>query len=74
MTSLLIFTFFLGGTHTILWLPRALKWRKELKRLEAEEEAGRHQERTIDTLVPPEETQGPPDDDPDNSNDKEEVV
>ena len=29
-----IFTFIIGGTHTILWLPRALQWRKELKRME----------------------------------------
>jgi hypothetical protein len=36
MTTLLIFTFILGGTHTILWLPRALQWRKELKRMEEE--------------------------------------
>ena len=34
MTALLIFTFIIGGTHTILWLPRALQWRKELKRME----------------------------------------
>ncbi len=39
MTSLLILTFILGGTHTILWLPRALRWRKELHKLEAEAEA-----------------------------------
>lgn len=30
MTSLLLFTFFLAGLHTILWLPRSLKWRKEI--------------------------------------------
>ena len=36
MTTLLIFTFILGGTHTIMWLPRALQWRKELHRMEAE--------------------------------------
>ena len=38
MTSLLILTFLLGGTHTILWLPRALQWRKELKKMEREAE------------------------------------
>jgi len=38
MTGLLIVTFLVGGTHTILWLPRALRWRKELHRLEKEAE------------------------------------
>ncbi len=32
MTGLLLFTFFLGGIHTLLWLPRSIQWRKELKR------------------------------------------
>ncbi|NOY05355.1 MAG: hypothetical protein GXO82_01775 [Chlorobi bacterium] len=32
MTGLLIGTFIIGGLHTILWLPRALKMRRELKR------------------------------------------
>jgi len=31
MTGLLIFTFFFFGLHTLLWLPRSLKWRKVLK-------------------------------------------
>ena len=31
MTGLLIFTFFFFGIHTILWLPRSLKWRRVLK-------------------------------------------
>lgn len=31
MTSLLVVTFILSGIHTLLWLPRALKWKKELK-------------------------------------------
>lgn len=31
MTSLLIGTFVLGGIHTLLWLPRALKMRRDLK-------------------------------------------
>jgi hypothetical protein len=30
MTGLLLFTFFLAGLHTILWLPRSIQWRKEL--------------------------------------------
>jgi hypothetical protein len=32
MTGLLIFTFVIAGIHTILWLPRSLMWRRELKR------------------------------------------
>jgi uncharacterized protein with PIN domain len=32
MTSLLLGTFVIGGIHTLLWLPRALQMRKELKK------------------------------------------
>jgi hypothetical protein len=32
MTGLLVGTFLLAGLHTLLWLPRSLKWKKELKR------------------------------------------
>ncbi len=32
MTGLLLFTFVIAGVHTILWLPRSLKWRRELKK------------------------------------------
>ena len=32
MTGLLIFTFVIAGIHTLLWLPRSLQWRRELKR------------------------------------------
>jgi uncharacterized protein with PIN domain len=32
MTALLVGTFLLAGLHTILWLPRSLQWRRELKR------------------------------------------
>jgi nitrate/TMAO reductase-like tetraheme cytochrome c subunit len=32
MTSLLIGTFFLGGVHTLLWLPRALKMQRERRK------------------------------------------
>ncbi len=32
MTGLLVGTFVLGGVHTILWLPRALQMRRELKK------------------------------------------
>ncbi|MBK7632789.1 MAG: hypothetical protein IPJ23_19345 [Ignavibacteriales bacterium] len=30
MTGLLLFTFIFAGLHTLLWLPRSLKWRKEI--------------------------------------------
>jgi uncharacterized protein with PIN domain len=32
MTSLLVVTFVFGGVHTLLWLPRALKMKREMKR------------------------------------------
>jgi hypothetical protein len=35
MTSLLVGTFVIGGIHTLLWLPRALQMRRELKAEEA---------------------------------------
>ncbi len=38
MTGLLVSTFVMGGVHTLLWLPRALEMRRDLKR---EEEAER---------------------------------
>ena len=31
MTGLLIITFLFAGIHTLLWLPKSLQWRKELK-------------------------------------------
>jgi hypothetical protein len=52
MTSLLIITFLLGGTHTILWLPRALQWRKELHRLEREAEESVEDIAWSDSAVP----------------------
>jgi hypothetical protein len=36
MTSLLVGTFFLGGVHTLLWLPRAIQYRKMLRQKHAE--------------------------------------
>jgi len=36
MTGLVITTFFIFGLHTILWLPRSLKWRKELRKMHNE--------------------------------------
>jgi hypothetical protein len=38
MTSLLIGTFILGGIHTLLWLPRALKMQRELKKIAKKKE------------------------------------
>jgi len=38
MTSLLAFTFFFGGAHTLLWIPRALQMRRELREAEALEQ------------------------------------
>jgi len=32
MTGLLLGTFVLAGLHTILWLPKSLQWRRELKK------------------------------------------
>jgi hypothetical protein len=46
MTGLLVGTFVVGGAHTLLWLPRALQMRRELKEAEeAEERALEEQER-----------------------------
>lgn len=39
MTALLVGTFFIAGIHTLLWLPRSLQYRRQLKKkLAAEEE------------------------------------
>jgi uncharacterized protein with PIN domain len=32
MTGLLTGTFIVGGLHTLLWIPRAIQWRRELRR------------------------------------------
>ncbi len=46
MTSLLVGTFVIGGAHTLLWLPRAVQMRRELKAAEeAEEREALEQER-----------------------------
>lgn len=39
MTSLLIGTFFFGGVHTLLWLPRAFQYRKQLRAARERKEA-----------------------------------
>jgi hypothetical protein len=41
MTTLLLSTFVISGLHTLLWLPRALQMRRELKAQEKAEEAAR---------------------------------
>ncbi len=38
MTGLLIGTFFIAGLHTLLWLPRSLKWKRELAKRIREKE------------------------------------
>jgi hypothetical protein len=38
MTGLLVGTFFIAGIHTLLWLPRSLQYRKQLKKKLAEGE------------------------------------
>ena len=42
MTSLLIVTFVAGGIHTLLWLPRALQMRRELRAEERLDSSGDH--------------------------------
>ena len=32
MTTLLVGTFIVGGLHTLLWIPRAVQWRREIRR------------------------------------------
>ncbi len=38
MTGLLVGTFFIAGIHTLLWLPRSLQYRRQLKKKLAESE------------------------------------
>jgi cytochrome b subunit of formate dehydrogenase len=42
MTALLVGTFAVAGLHTLLWLPRSLRYRKELAALREQHEGGRH--------------------------------
>ncbi len=44
MTALLIGTFILGGIHTLLWLPRALKMQRKLKELSKNTVKNKNQE------------------------------
>ncbi len=43
MTTLLVGTFVVGGLHTLLWIPRALQWRRELRRNGAQRPDGDRQ-------------------------------
>lgn len=45
MTGLLVGTFVLGGMHTLLWLPRALQWRRELRRNNSKSDKASEQNR-----------------------------
>jgi len=44
MTGLIIGTFFISGVHTALWLPRALKMRRERKKTKAASAGDRREE------------------------------
>jgi hypothetical protein len=57
MTGLLVGTFVFGGVHTLLWLPRALEMRRELRAAEAEQERTSAKE-SADSSAPPTETEG----------------
>jgi hypothetical protein len=47
MTALLVGTFTVSGIHTLLWFPRALQMRRELRAAEAAEaEAEKHSGKT----------------------------
>lgn len=48
MTALLVGTFVVGGIHTLLWLPRALEMRRELRAAEASAASAQ-----LDEAVPP---------------------
>jgi hypothetical protein len=52
MTALLIGTFTVGGLHTALWLPRALKMRRERNERERLAEAAAGSEKAVS--APPE--------------------
>jgi uncharacterized protein with PIN domain len=75
MTSLLILTFLVGGTHTFLWLPRALQWRRQLRQMEAE---GMHEEVLREVLAdmkqPPDASDAAPDSEPRQINDDKEIT
>jgi hypothetical protein len=40
MTSLLVGTFFLGGVHTLLWLPRALQMQRQRRKESGQQNQG----------------------------------
>ena len=62
MTALLLGTFVVSGAHTLLWLPRAIQMRRELREAEAEEQrALEAAAANLDEskMVPEEEVPGP---------------
>ena len=56
MTALLVGTFIAGGLHTLLWLPRALQMRRELR-------AAEEREKTMSGLIPEESSTSAAEDD-----------
>jgi len=48
MTGLLIGTFFIAGVHTLLWLPRSLQYRRQLKKKLEEAEKNENPETKIE--------------------------
>jgi len=61
MTSLLVGTFVVGGAHTLLWLPRALQMRRELRTAEQAQAEPREQAPPQEQAAPQE--QAPPSED-----------
>jgi hypothetical protein len=49
MTTLLIATFVLGGIHTLLWLPRALKMRREMLKISSKKTDTENDDNTSDS-------------------------
>ena len=47
MTGLLVGTFVLAGLHTLLWLPRSLQWRRELKRRQQDKNTNHKSEENV---------------------------
>jgi uncharacterized protein with PIN domain len=54
MTGLLVGTFVVGGLHTLLWLPRALVMRRELREAEAAEEPALAERQSAEAAGPDE--------------------
>ena len=52
MTTLLLSTFVFGGIHTLLWLPKALQMRRELRAEEAREQAQQKDAAQVESAAP----------------------